>query len=112
MGLKGIQTVPPPEKCKIFVIISPFMSCFNQQGLFQLEVKEGGGVGRGGMGEFLFLFCFLCGLQKASPDDEKSRNPACFPNPSASRDNKLSPSRLHLGFIKRVFFLENCTFAP
>lgn len=64
------------------------------------------------MGEFLFLFCFLCGLQKASPDDEKSRNPACLPNPSASRDNKLSPSRLHLGFIKRVFFLENGTFAP
>lgn len=70
MGLKGIQTVPPPEKCKIFVIISSFMSCFKQQELFGFEVKGGGGARRGGMGEFLFLFCFLCGLQKASPDDE------------------------------------------
>ena len=69
-------------------------------------------MGRGGVGEFLFFFCFLCGLQKASPDDEKSRNPACLPNPLASRDNKLSPSRLYLGFIKRVFFLENGTLAP
>jgi len=73
------------------------MSCFNQQGLFQLDIKEGGGVGRGGMGEFLFLFlfCFLCGLQKSSPDDEKSRNPAGLPNPSASRDNNCP----HLGCI-------------
>lgn len=56
--------MPPPEKCKIFVRIFSFMSCFKQQVLFFFftlaRSKGGGEVGK----QLLFLFCFLCGLQK------------------------------------------------
>lgn len=42
----------PPEKCKIFVIIFSFVSCFKKQVLFLLEVKEGGEWES-------FCFCFV-----------------------------------------------------
>ena len=47
--------MPPPEKCKIFVIIFSFVSCFKQQVLFQLEVKGGAGA-VGGRNGRVFVF--------------------------------------------------------
>lgn len=52
--------MPPPEKCKIFVIIFSFMSCFKQQVFFGLEVKGDGGGGVGGSGrEESRVFVFI-----------------------------------------------------
>ena len=74
MGLKGIQTVPPPEKCKIFVVIFPFTGCFKKQVLFLLEAKaaargaEGGGNGR--------VFVISLWFAKKHHQMKKSRNPA------------------------------------